>query len=188
MYMKKTATMCSILAACITTSAFAGDFYLGPTLLVQKISASHSSFSGAHPRFSVGYGGLLDNYYLAGELFAIPATATFSNKVNNGGISAKVTRSFGVSILPGLVLNRLLIGYLRFGVVTSKFTSPNTMKMGGQAGVGLQTGFNEHWDLRGEYIYTAYKSIAKLGTPKSYEIGIGVIYRWDSDSICHSCF
>ncbi len=189
--MKKTTLLCSILAACFSSSVFAGSLYIGPTLLAQNTTASHSNFSGIRPRVALGYAGTMDNYYLAAEFFVIPTTVTLSNVVNQGGVSTKTTRSYGASLLPGIMFNDKLLGYLRLGAMSSSFSSPKVMKTGYQAGFGLQTGLTKNWDLRGEYIYTAYSSaMPNLGAPKSNELGLGVIYRFDltPPATCEDCF
>ncbi len=173
--MKNKIVICLILTA--STGIFADNYYISPAVLVQHISASDSSFWGAHPRLALGYDTKCDRYYFAGELFAIPATATFADNSNPGAVHARATRSYGASFLPGIYLNNILVGYLRLGAVGSKFTEPDATKIGGQVGFGLQTFLNDCWDLRAEYIFTKYENIAGLGAPKSNEIGVGAIYR-----------
>jgi opacity protein-like surface antigen len=177
--MKKIALISSILAASISTAAIANGVYLGPSVLVKHISASHSSYNGLNPRLSLGYGDMMnESFYLAGEIFAAPITATFSDIHRNGAQSTKITRSFGASIIPGMLLNEQLIGYLRFGVISSKFSGPNVTKTGGQIGFGLQGALTETISLRGEYNYTAYKKISGLGSPKTNEVGIGLMFKF----------
>ena len=185
--MKLTKLVCTLLTASISTGALANGFYLGPSLLVQNISAVHSSYTGIHPRISGGYGGMVDNVYFAAELFSIPATATITSSTNRGAASAKATYAYGVSVLPGILISPRLIAYLRVGVVSSHFTQLNAMKTGVQAGIGLQGSLDAHWSLRGEYIYTSYQSMGRLATPRANEVGLGAIYRFDFGSDCNNC-
>jgi len=181
--MKKLSLVSSIVLASLSTGAMAGNFYLGPSLFYQHNSASHSSFSGLHPRLSLGYGSMMGDYYLGGEIFAIPFTAVMSNSNSNGAVSAKTTHGFGISFIPGVMVNDTLLAYLRLGVISSKFSAPNTMKTGGQAGLGLKVPLSTRWDMRAEYIYTAYQSISGLGSVKANEIGIGFVYNFGSTCV-----
>lgn len=178
--MRKKILACAILAACVNTGAMAGNFYVGPTLFAENISANQSSYRGMHPRMSLGYGDRMENYYLAGEIFAVPFSTPISYSTNSTGVNARISRSFGLSLLPGYMITDSVMGYLRLGVVNSKFSGPNTSKSGGQVGAGLETNLTSNWDLRGEYIYTAYQSVNGLGSAKSNEVGIGAVYKFDN--------
>ena len=178
--MKKLSLISSLLIASVSSGAMAGTFYLGPSLFYQYNSASHSSFSGLHPKLTLGYASLMGDYLLAGELFAIPFTAQLSSSINHNGISAKTSNGFGISFLPGMRITDSVLGYLRIGVISSEFTSPNTRKTGGQLGIGFATPISNSWDLRLDYIFTAYQSINQLGSVKANELGIGAVYKFDS--------
>jgi opacity protein-like surface antigen len=170
----------SCLALGLCQAAFAGNFYIGPSLFLGKVSASHSSYTNIHPRLSLGYGEMFDNYYAGVELFATPFSIDLSNNVNNGNISTKTTRSLGIAFIPGVMLNNTILGYARLGVVSTTFTAPDTMRPGVQVGLGLQSSLNDLWSIRGEYLFTSYRSMSGLGSPKSNEIGVGVIYKFDA--------
>ena len=178
--MKKLTLISSLLLASVSTGTMAGTFYLGPNLFYQYNSASHSSFSGLHPKLTLGYGSLMGDYFLGGELFAIPFTAQLSSSINHNGISTKTSNGFGISFLPGMMLSDSVLGYLRLGVISSQFPSPNTRKTGGQLGIGFATPLSMHWDLRLDYIFTAYQSINQLGSVKSNELGFGFVYKFDT--------
>jgi opacity protein-like surface antigen len=175
------ASLCSRASASLCDQFCHGKGYLGPTLLVQAISANQASFRGLHGRASLGYADWSNKYYMAGELFYIPATMTLSDTRGNAeGPTTKASNSFGASLLPGTLLYKEILGYLRLGLISSRFVAPNSMKLGAQLGFGLQTQVTSQLALRGEYIYTAYGSVAKIGTPNSNEFGVGFIYFFDA--------
>jgi len=184
--MKKTLVLGLILTAGLSGGAHAhvdlcekfcyGRGYLGADLLVQNISANWASFRGLHPRIALGYADWSNKYYFAGELFYIPVTMVLSDiRGNREGSTAKASNSFGASLLPGVIFKSFL-GYLRLSLLYSRFVAPNSMRLGAQLGLGLQKMILTSLAVRGEYIYTAYGSVAKIGTPNSNELGLGLIY------------
>ncbi len=175
MYQKR--ILCGLISTLVCTSTFAGGFYLGPSVFFQDISAKYSSFTGARPRVAVGYGTNADNFYIAAEVFASPVVKTFSNS-NRNAVTAKATQVYGVSVLPGMMLNDQFMGFLRIGVVSARFAGPSTSRKGFMGGAGIQTNLVGGWEVRGEYDYAAYQSVSGLGSPKSNEIGVGVIYQF----------
>jgi opacity protein-like surface antigen len=178
--MKKSILALSIVVASMASTAFGwGSPYLAPSLYVQDLTTPTSNFRGLHPRMSVGYAGQIDFYYLAAELFVTPFTYTISNTHSEGGDSLRISQDFGASIIPGVLISEGVLAYLRLGVVSSKFHAPSTTKAGAQLGVGLQTSLSSAWSLRGEYIYVDYSNASNLGSPKSDEFGLGLVYRFD---------
>jgi opacity protein-like surface antigen len=173
---------CSKTYATLCDDFSHGRAYVGPSLFVQQVSANESSYRGLHPRFSLGYADWSNKYYLAAELFLVPASLTLSDIRNNGGsgTSTKISSSFGASLLPGTLIYKKILGYLRFGLISSYFRSPGSSKMGGQLGFGIQTRLTSEWALRGEYLYTAYNSVSQIGTPNSNELGLGLIYFFNT--------
>jgi opacity protein-like surface antigen len=159
-----------------TSLARAGNVYLGPAFFLQDNTTHTSNYRGLHPRISVGYAQMLEDFYLAGEVFGVPATATLADNHNNSA-SVRSSRTVGASILPGAMVTENVLGYARLGVVNTQFPSPNTSRAGAQVGVGLQTCLTPHWDLRLEYSYTAYKTVPTLGAVKSDQVGLGFVYK-----------
>jgi opacity protein-like surface antigen len=158
-----------------------GRGYIGPTLMVQEISANQASFRSLHGRLSLGYADWSNRNYLGAELFYIPFNMTLSDiRGNANAPTAKASNSFGASLLPGTLIYKQILGFLRLGLITSRFVAPNSMKLGGQLGFGLQTHLTRQFALRGEYIYTGYGSVAKIGTPHSNEFGLGFIYFFET--------
>lgn len=165
----------AVLASSITV-ANAG-LYIGPTLMVRDTIATNSTVRESGLRLSLGYGDFVaPSFYLAGELFAIPGSILLKNNTSSGS-SARNTYSYGASLIPGVSLTDTVLGYMRLGVVESRFTSASTTAAGGQAGVGLQTGLTPSWDLRMEYVYTMYRHISNIGSPKSDWMGLGLTYK-----------
>jgi hypothetical protein len=165
-----------ILAGSAMVNSYAGNLYLGPTLFVQDNIAGRSNYRGLHPRMSLGYADSFEDFYLSGEIFAVPFSATLQDN-GNGGDSARTTRTYGASLLPGAMITQHILGYVRLGVVTSVFSGPNTSRAGAQMGLGLQTCLTPYWDLRAEYNYTTYRSAPDIGAIKSDQMGVGLIYK-----------
>jgi|GEM_PF-1336311 len=164
---------------CEGLSKAQGKFYVGPSLLIEQISASGSRFRGIHPRISLGYIDISNRYFFGTEIFTIPATLSLSSTRKYHGRSAKDSSTLGFSLLPGARLYKDYYGYARFGIVTTKFTVPNASALGIQGGLGIQKALDHQWQIRGEYVLTSYNSVSELGNPTANEIGVGLIYLID---------
>lgn len=122
-----------------------------------------------------GYGSVVSpGFYLGGELNADLTSFTLSN--NNG---LKTTYGLGASIIPGMMLSNSTMFYGRAGVVRSKFSSKDKLANGGQLGLGIQTNLTQCWDLRGEYTYTAYKSVGGVSSPKADQFNLAAVYKFE---------
>lgn len=158
-----------------------GKFYVAPSLLVEQISANHSSFRGLPAQMALGHADWSNRYYIAAEVFYIPATLVLSDMRGNANAStAKSSNSFGISLLPGTLIYKKILGFLRIGLITSRFVAPNSMKLGAQLGAGLQTRLNNEFALRAEYTYTGYSSVSQIGTPHTNTLGFGFLYFFDT--------
>ncbi len=172
-----------LLAAIATTTfslsavALANSFYVGPTIMIQDSMTNSSAYRGVNPKMTFGYGGVGDEAYFGGEIFAIPGSASLTDTHLPGAESAKMSRSFGASIIPGMAIAAQTVGFARLGFITTKFTGPNIYKTGGQIGLGMQTAVSPNWDVRGEYDYTVYGSVGQIGSPKVDEYSLGFLYR-----------
>lgn len=173
-------SLCSSIHASLCDDFSHGTVYLGPSLQVQDLSANQSSFRGLLPRLSLGYADWSNKYYLAAELFVVPATVTLSDIRDAGASSTKASSDIGLSLIPGTLIYKEIWGYLRFGIVSSHFITPNSSKLGLQMGLGLQSKLTSQLALRGEYIYTTYSSVSQVGTPNSNELGLGFIYFFNT--------
>lgn len=178
----KKLTLSTLLATTLcAASAYANTFYFSPTLVLDYVSASHSHYSGIYPNFALGYRDMMDDCYsVAGEIFGVPGTATLNDSHNSTEVSTKISSRFGLAVLPGMMVSDTVLGYLRFGVVESKFSSPDVWRTGGQVGLGATSSLNEAWEIKGEYTFTAYNSMSGLGSPKDNELGLGLNYHFGS--------
>lgn len=178
---KKLLIACAVMAA-TTAPAFASIEsapYLGASFGVKANTASLSNYDGLIATVFGGYGATVSQtFYLAAELFADIGSLNMSNHTNNS-TGVRSSYGFGASILPGLELNDHTTAYMRLGVVRSEFSAASQMATGGQFGLGLQTMLTQNWDLRGEYIYTAYQSVTGVvGNPRSNQFMLGAIYKF----------
>lgn len=176
--MKKSTIIVPALLAATSMGAFAGNFYIGSTAVLQTITARDSNYFGIHPTFSIGYGKMSDKYYLSGEIFAVPFAGTIATSISHFGVNTKTTYGFGASIIPGYRFKNLMTGFLRFGVINSYFPGLKGTRNGLQAGFGVLSPLTPKWDLRAEYIYTGYHYAPGLNSAKSNEVGLGVIYKF----------
>jgi len=179
--MSKKIVLVSALLVTTAGIANAGPFpYIGANLGINTITSTDTVNSNVAAARVVpvtlfaGYGGLItQNIYFAGELSGTPASAEITNKNN-----IKTTYGFGLSLLPGLMLNDHAMGFARAGFVRSRFSGMNMLCTGGIFGLGLQTSLTQHVDLRGEYDFTAYRTVGTLGAPRSDTFNLGLVYRF----------
>lgn len=179
--MLKRILVISAIFVTMTQAALAGSFYLAPSLVFQDITAQHSSYRGFAPRFAVGYGTEIpETIVLVGaEIFGTYGSLLITNNHPNGEASVRTSREIGLSVLPGVRLNKSTIGFARLGVVTDVFSTSNTSKAGGQFGVGIETTMTDSWDIRGEYDYTAFGSVGQgRGSPGADTYMIGFVRRF----------
>jgi opacity protein-like surface antigen len=177
--LKRSLMLCLFFVLSLPT-AFAASFYIAPTVMYQGISSKNIDFMGLTPRLSVGYGGnLYDSpVYLAGEIFGSPRGATLHNH-RGTTVGLKPKYSLGVSFIPGICLDSVLLAYLRLGIIDTKFDNLDASRMGAQGGVGLQYNMTASWDIRADYTYTGYRSVKPyIGSPKSDEYALGLVYRF----------
>lgn len=178
-FIKKT-LLCALFVT-YTSMSYASNssLYLYPNVLLQSITSDDSSYRGLSPKLALGYGTVLgQSFFLAGEVSATVGTAILSNNTDINGTSLRVNRSYDLSILPGMLFSENTMGFVRFGVVSSNFSSPNETVAGGEIGVGLQFAVLNCWYVRGEYFYTAYGSSQNVGTPVSDTFALGAVYTF----------
>lgn len=185
---KKVLSSIAILASTVGIASAAGSApYIGAGLGVAANTSNNSNNVFGSNRvmpFNVlaGYGGVVsDSFYLAGELNGTLG----AGELNNGG-KLKTTYSYGASILPGVMLSDHTLAFARAGIVRSRFSSLNTNQTGGQFGLGLQTGLTQNVDLRGEYDFTAYRSVSQKingvnfsTSPRQDAFNVSLIYKFE---------
>jgi len=169
----------SVVLALTTGASFASPApYVGAGLGVTvNTSKNFGYYRGVPFNVFAGYGGVVNqNFYLAGEVAATVGTAEISNSSNG----LKTSYGYGASVLPGFMLSDHTLAFARAGVVRSRFSNPGTTVTGGQFGLGLQTTLAQNIDLRGEYDFTAYRSINRSGlssSPRSDAANLALVYK-----------
>jgi opacity protein-like surface antigen len=178
----------AILASTVGIAAAAGPApYIGAGLGIATNTPSNNGLFGSNrgTPFNIlaGYGGIVSgSFYLAGELNGTVGTAV----INDNG-SLKTTYSYGASILPGVMLSDHTLAFARAGIVRTRFSELSQSVNGGQFGFGLQTGLTQSLDLRGEYDFTAYRSVNmnlapnfRLSTsPRQDAFTLSLVYKFE---------
>lgn len=167
------------------TSSFS-SVYLSPSISYYYYylpksgpNVNNSSYEGLGPQLAIGYSTITNQWiYVAGELFTNIKGFKIQNRSENNA-TVRVRYSLGASILPGLILDPLLMFYARIGLIYTLFEQNNTMRSGYQLGLGLQYNLSQAWDVKGEYDYMQYNSLRNLGSPRAGEFTIGLVYRFD---------
>lgn len=168
----------SILLAA-SSSSFALAPYLGASAGIKTNTAAHENYRGVEGKLFAGFGGVLvPCFYLAGEAFIAPGSIEITDNRFFGN-SARSTYGYGASIIPGITIGDHTMLYGRLGVVQTRFDKQDKTLSGGQGGLGIQTSLTPCWDIRTEYVYTAYNSGGDLSNPKSDEFNFGVVYKFE---------
>ncbi len=161
--------------------------------------------------FILGYGKLLgknSNVYLGIELFANGSAADSDFQTNVPSVPViidtdlVINGSFGLGVTPGLRINKTSIIYLKVGYNWSTVSLDETVRSeddfelnsveyhdevtinGLLYGVGLESAFNEQFNLRIEYTHSLYGSItstsdARIASSRNQFL-LGLIYRFNS--------
>jgi len=160
--------------------------YVGAGLGVVTNTANSSNNFGSNRgvpfNLFAGYGGVIgESFYLAGELIGTVGTGVLSD---NGVL--KTTYGYGASIIPGVMLSEHTLAFVRAGAVRSRFSDLSQNQTGGQFGLGLQTGLTQNVDLRGEYDYTAYRSVNwnsngvhRSTSPRQDAFNLSLVYKFE---------
>ncbi len=182
----------------------------------ETFTTGSSKDMGAHGFVGTVFGGysgiVCSDIYLAGEIFGNiastsanvrssftdvdPLTGTTSLSVSD---TLKTKYGYGVSFIPGVVLNNSVIGYGRIGYIRTRFehslsisgtdpTGPFASSRstynninGGQLGLGVRVNTAPGFDIRGEYTYTAYQGYSSLGEriiPRNNQVTFGLAYNF----------
>lgn len=180
---KKIILASAILAATVSVAEAAAPApYVGASIgltnnFITSGNDAGGTYRGVPFNLFAGYGGVLSqSFYLAGELNATVANATVTNSDGN-----KSTYGFGVSLIPGVMLNESTLAFARVGVVNTHFSNlVNSNRTGGQIGLGLQTSVTQNIDVRGEYDYVAYQSKSTFWgsmAPRQDVFTVGLVYK-----------
>lgn len=169
------------------TYTFAAGPYVGVSVGPRSnMTGSPTAFRGFTGTLSAGYGALVNPvFYLAGEIFGsgtakIKSYKTATNANGTGLIGSKSSWDYGISIIPGYMITDHVLGYLRAGVVRTRFndTGISSTETGAQVGVGMQTNVYQNWDVRGEYVYSQYGRVSSIGKVQSDQVNVGLVYKF----------
>lgn len=151
--------------------------YLGLSMGVNvNTSENAASYRGMPLTVFAGLGSDFNGpFYLSGELFVTPITGELNS---SGGNSLKTTYGYGLSFIPGIQLSEHTVGYARLGLVRSHYESLSANVNGAQFGLGMKTSVTQNWDVRGEYVVTAYDNFNDVSSPRSDQFNLGIVYRF----------
>ncbi len=160
------------------SNAFAGSFYLGPSLIYQNTYTRLLRYESFNPGGFFGYGSVIqESMYFGGELFANVRTESFNNKTNNN-LDLKNKYSYGFSLIPGFFFDPTFMGYARIGFIQTRFNQPSSTKNGWQFGGGLEMSLTSNWNARAEFDYIKYQALTKvIGSPGAIQFGLSAVYR-----------
>ncbi|EKD72638.1 MAG: hypothetical protein ACD_45C00622G0015 [uncultured bacterium] len=170
------------MAPCPVFTYTAGP-YVGLSLGSRNnYSGSPTVFRGIDGNLSLGYGMMMSQFYLAGEIFGIWTANVKDLQYTQGttSTSAKSNWAWGISLLPGYMIVDRVLGYVRLGGGRTHFngTGVSDTVTGWHIGPGASIALNQNWDLRGEYIYTRYNTVTNLGKTSSDVFNLGVVYKF----------
>lgn len=156
----------------LSANAFASDpaAYVGGSIgLDVNTNGSNGSFRGLPLSLAVGYGGMVNpSVYLAGEVYAVFVTPSLDDSGN-----LRSSYGYHFSFIPGLALSEHSIAFMRAGLAKTRFSRMNSLKTGGEVGIGLQASLSQYMDLRGEYDFIHYK-----GSLHTDQFNFGVVYKF----------
>lgn len=167
------------------STALAAGAYLAPYIEYENIYVSssnninHNRYEGLTPGIALGYGINVYNgpLYLAGEGFVNPIKTTDLTSSSNDVL--RPGYSYGASLIPGVVLDGVIMPYLRLGAIWTHFNSSNTTKNAYQLGAGIDIQMKCVWTIRAEFDFTRYSSIDSLGTLKETQGRLMLVYHFD---------
>lgn len=113
-------------------------------------------------------------WYMAGEIF-VGESVQLKNFSNFA--SLKPDWTYGFDVIPGYLVTRRLLGYLRLGVANTCFARPYSGTTAWRLGIGGEAHLYKGWDLRGEYVYNGYKRV-NIGRPGSDQFNLGILYKF----------
>lgn len=157
--------------------SWAGSAYIAPSLVYQSITAGNVSYQGITPQFALGYGNdfAITRFYGAIEAFVGPRSLTINSHTQHI-LSLKPKYNFGISFLPGYMIDENIMLYVRLGEIWTNFSDLNATKPGGQVGAGIQVFFDAKWGIRGEYDYMRYHSLTGLGRLQTGQYVVSAVY------------
>lgn len=177
--LKKMMLASAVFASTMSMAATDPSPYVGASLGLNVNSSTNASFGNAGVfrglplSIFAGFGGVVtESFYLAGEVTGTLTTGVISNKNK-----MKTNYGYGLSVLPGVMLNDNTLAFVRAGFVRTRFSDVNKMSTGGQFGFGMQSSITQNMELRGEYDYTSYANMGGIKSPTTDAYTLGVVYN-----------
>ena len=149
-------------------------FSVGPRVNITSDNMSYEGFEGT---LFGGYAAMLTPcFYLGGELYIADSAQIDDYNLPTTGV--KTSWNYGLSIMPGYMINDRTLGYIRLGANRAHFPDSSGNATGWQGGLGMQTALTQEWDLRGEYVYTYYNSVSGVTNPQANQFNVGLVYKF----------
>jgi len=180
--------LCGALLLSLVTPVYAG-LYFAPVALYQQISAKHLVFEGISPRWSLGYDTVFSgDFYFGFELYAdYPIANIKTSRSVHTLPNIRPKYSWGGSILPGMVFDDYVDGFLRLGAAVTNFSQWDRTLKGYQVGIGMDYRLSTSTKLRGEYDFVGYQVLDGVGQPHANQASVGLVYNFDCwDTECNS--
>jgi len=206
--MLKKLLVATAVAAASTSIAFAANNgpYVGVDLGVNNSTfklndannnqhnvGSNGALAGVFGGYSASVSPLVS---LGGEAFINASNAQAKDVVLGSAstnLTLKTKYSYGLRFVPGLSISDKTSAYGILGVVRTRFdavqsqaTASKTDRRnvtGGQIGAGIQTDLTSNLALRGEYVYTNYRSFNTTMLnglkPSTGQATLGLVYKFD---------
>lgn len=179
--LKKVSSLLTLL--CLSTSPVYAGLYLGPTVTYESFYMDDLRYQAISPRLTVGYGDWYTNWmYLGAEAFGSPKDYHLNNN-DTLDQTLKVRYSFGGSLIPGIYLDNIVMGYLRLGVTYAKFSQTDQTVPGIQGGIGLDVTAIDCWHVRGEYDFAKFRQVGAVDNPRSDEFSVSLIYHFEPTEV-----
>lgn len=156
--------------------------------------------NGAVGGVSLGFGSLLtQSIWLAVEAFGDfsgerTSTKTVHFNASTADVRMRTRYSYGLSLLPGVLVKPDALFYLRLGGLQSRFevhqsvvpsssSSSTHSSLQGAAvfGAGLQVAMGHSWSVRGEYdriVYRHFSAFANRISPIDNQLRFGLMYSF----------
>lgn len=149
---------------------------VGPVVNVAAAPAAYQGFSGI---LSVGWAHMMNNsVYIAGEFFGGSNARLKNSTIAGDFTSVSSSYTYGFDVIPGWMITDRVLAYFRAGVVRTQFNDVNVGRTGWQVGLGGQTNVYKNIDIRSEFIYSQFNSISGVGTPRSDQFNLGLVYKF----------
>lgn len=159
-----------------TSSVLAFRLYIKPALSYLSTSQDGDPSEVIAPSIAGGLGQLVNKYlYLGLEAYWIPNTIPVNNQSNS---TYKISYQYGLAAIPGIAFDSSILGYLRLGMLRSKFSTLNAVESAPQLGIGLEYNLSPAWSVNGEYDYVRYRGDV-VGSTSTDQFTLGLMYKFN---------